>query len=104
MADAARRIIHGKTTNAGQNLLLLPDYALVPKDNIDEFVNHTEFQFQAMYGQDVRQNTDYTSIVNDRHLKRIQEILKDAQDKGATVSVVANTPEEFGRRMPVQLH
>lgn len=102
LADAARRIIHGKTTNAGQ-ICVAPDYALVPKDNIDEFVKSCKFQFQAMYGQDVRQNTDYTSIVNDRHLKRIQEILKDAQDKGATIISCGEYSEEFGRRMPVQL-
>lgn len=38
-----------------------------------------------MFGQSIENNENYTSIVNDRHLKRIQDILTDAQEKGARI-------------------
>ena len=41
-----------------------------------------------MFGQNITDNENYTSIVNDRHLKRIQDILTDAQAKGAPYSIL----------------
>lgn len=38
LADAAKRITHGKATNSGQ-ICVAPDYALVPQESIDEFVD-----------------------------------------------------------------
>ena len=80
LADAAKRITHGKATNSGQ-ICVAPDYALVPKESIDEFVEAAKSSFIKMFGHDIENNENYTSIVNDRHLKRIQDILTDAQEK-----------------------
>ena len=57
-----------------------------------------------MFGQNITDNENYTSIVNDRHLKRIQDILTDAQAKGARV-IPCDTYsfDQQGRRMPVQI-
>ncbi|MDU5864421.1 MAG: aldehyde dehydrogenase family protein, partial [Acinetobacter sp.] len=84
LADAAKRITHGKATNSGQ-ICVAPDYALVPKESIEEFVDAAKSSFIKMFGQNITNNENYTSIVNDRHLKRIQDILTDAQAKGARV-------------------
>lgn len=73
-----------KATNSGQ-ICVAPDYALVPKENIDEFVDAAKSSFIKMFGQSIENNENYTSIVNDRHLKRIQDILTDAQEKGAVL-------------------
>lgn len=103
IADAAKRILHGKATNAGQ-ICVAPDYALVPKDNIDAFVTACQTNFKAMFGDDIRQNPDYTSIINERHFKRISDILKDAQEKGAQIIPCGEySAEQFERRMPVHL-
>ena len=40
ISSAAVRVMQGKTMNAGQ-ICLAPDYALVPKDKLDEFVNES---------------------------------------------------------------
>lgn len=80
LADAAKRITHGKATNSGQ-ICVAPDYALVPKESINEFVDAAKSSFIKMFGQNITNNENYTSIVNDRHLKRIQDILTDAQEK-----------------------
>ena len=37
IADAATRITHGKSTNSGQ-ICVSPDYALVPRERVDDFI------------------------------------------------------------------
>jgi len=54
----------------------------------------------------VKDNPDYTTIINDRQHGRLQEILSDARDKGAEVIEVNPGNEYFGedtRRMPPHL-
>lgn len=84
ITDAAKRILHGKATNSGQ-ICVSPDYALIPKENIDSFISACKNQFTHMFGQNIDESPHYTSIINERHLKRIQAILQDAQDKGAQI-------------------
>ena len=103
IADAAKRILHGKATNSGQ-ICVAPDYALVPQESIQEFVIECKKNFIAMFGGNISKNPDYTSIINDRHQKRIQEILADAQEKGAQIiECSAYDVEKDGRRMPVHI-
>lgn len=103
ISDAAKRILHGKATNCGQ-ICVAPDYALVPKEKIDQFVEECKSNFTAMYGNDIRQNPNYTSVVNDRHLKRLQEILADAKEKGAQIVPCGEyNIEQDARRMPVHI-
>ncbi|MEN5174013.1 coniferyl aldehyde dehydrogenase [Acinetobacter higginsii] len=101
--DAAKRIIHGKAANGGQ-ICVAPDYALIPECKIEKFVFECKSHFKLMYGQDISSNLDYTSIVNERHLKRIQEILSDAKEKGAEIITCAEYNSlEFPRRMPTHI-
>ncbi|PRD21924.1 UNVERIFIED_CONTAM: calB [Trichonephila clavipes] len=103
LGDAAKRILHGKATNCGQ-ICVAPDYALVPKEKVREFAEACKTNFTAMYGQTISSNTNYTSIVNDRHLKRILEILDDAKQKGAQIIPCGKYDiEQDGRRMPVHI-
>jgi coniferyl-aldehyde dehydrogenase len=103
IADAARRITHGKATNCGQ-ICVAPDYALVPKESVDAFAEACKTTFQQMFGQSILNNLDYTSIVNDRHFQRIQDILADAKAKGARIIACADYHAEHdARRMPLHL-
>lgn len=103
LADAAKRILHGKATNCGQ-ICVAPDYALVPKEKVSEFAEACKTNFTTMYGQTISSNTNYTSIVNDRHLKRILEILDDAKQKGAQIIPCGKYDiEQDARRMPVHI-
>ena len=103
LADAAMRIVHGKATNSGQ-ICVAPDYALVPQENIEQFAQECKTHFDEMYGNSIRNNSNYTSIINDRHLKRIQEILADAEQQGAEVIACGEyNPEQDARRMPVHI-
>ena len=103
LADAAKRILHGKATNCGQ-ICVAPDYALVPKEKVSEFAEACKTYFTAMYGQNIHSNNNYTSIVNDRHFKRLLEILEDAEQKGAVVIPCGKYDiEQDARRMPVHI-
>lgn len=103
LADAAKRVLHGKATNCGQ-ICVAPDYALVPKEKVDQFVAECQANFTAMYGNNISQNSNYTSIVNDRHLKRLLDILDDAKAKGAQIIACGEYDrDKDARRMPVHI-
>jgi len=81
LKDAAERIAFGKTLNAGQTCVA-PDYVLVPEERIGAFV---EAYRQAVRGffPTLADNPDYTAIINQRQLARLNSYLSDATSKGA---------------------
>ena len=68
-AEAAPRIAFAKLLNAGQTCVA-PDYVLVPRARVDAFVTAMRGAVAKMYPRSPR-NPDYTSIVNDRHYRRL---------------------------------
>jgi len=92
--EAARRIAFAKLLNAGQTCVA-PDYMLVPRARADEFVAAMQGAVAAMYPSTVG-NPDYTSIVSDRHYRRLAGLVADAQARGATAvpMVAAAEPTE----------
>jgi coniferyl-aldehyde dehydrogenase len=99
LADAARRITHGKVFNSGQ-ACVAPDYALVPAEMLDDFVAATQAAFLAMVPQ-IAGNDDYTALINDREERRFLELLEDAKHKGATITRCG--PPGCGHRHPLHL-
>lgn len=85
-AVAARRIARGKLLNAGQTCIA-PDYALVRRSRIDEFVRHYQ-EATAQFYPRLIDNADYTSIVNQRHYDRLVKLVADARSKGAHLVTV----------------
>ncbi|MNZ49496.1 Coniferyl aldehyde dehydrogenase [compost metagenome] len=100
LADAARRIVHGKGTNCGQ-ICIAPDYALVPRGREDRFVAELRGQFQALYGARPASNDDYSSIIDERQFQRLQGLLEDARAKGAQVTVCGEIVP--GRKLPLHI-
>ncbi len=96
LADAAERIAFGKTLNAGQTCVA-PDYVLVPEDRVDGFVEAYRQAVKGFYPQ-LTDNPDYTAIINERQLGRLNGYLSDAEAKGARL--VPLFPEAQGRRLP----
>ena len=99
LEHAAERIAFGKTLNAGQTCVA-PDYVLVPRDRVDGFVSAYRDVVQRFYPQ-LKDNPDYTAIINERQLARLNGYLQDAQAKGARI--VPIYPEAQGRRLPQSL-
>jgi len=97
LQKAASRIMAGKTLNAGQ-ICLAPDYAFVPKDKTQEFVGAATRAVETMYPTGLKDNDDYTSIVNQRHYDRIQGYLEDARSKGAQVVELNPKSESFAQQ------
>lgn len=101
LATVAPRLAFGKLLNAGQTCIA-PDYAFVPRDRIDSFVEHMQRAVAAMYPR-LAANPDYTSIVSERHFARLQGLLEDARAKGAqivTINPAAETFDPAGRKQP----
>jgi coniferyl-aldehyde dehydrogenase len=105
LADAARRVMTVKTLNAGQ-ICLAPDHVYVPEESVEAFAGHAVAAVGAMYPA-LKENPDYTSIVNARHLARIQGLIDDARVKGARVVEINPAAENFSHqsahRMPPAL-
>ncbi|RKP56596.1 coniferyl aldehyde dehydrogenase [Pararobbsia silviterrae] len=86
---AARRIVHGKLTNAGQ-VCVAPDYAFVPQESVDAFCEHARRAHDAQAGD----GASATSMIDARGYARMEALLDDARDKGAHVIVCGpNSPE-----------
>ncbi len=97
MALTAKRVMMGKTLNAGQ-ICLAPDYVFVPKDKAREFVSAAEGAISTMFPT-LKDNPDYTSVINQRHYDRLMGYLDDAASKGAEIVVLNPAKEDF-RQQP----
>lgn len=91
--DAAARIMTGKMMNAGQ-ICLAPDYVFVPESKVEGFVTAVQKSVKTMYPT-LRENDDYTSIVNQRHFDRLKGYVDDAKAKGGRVIEVNPANEDF---------
>jgi coniferyl-aldehyde dehydrogenase len=89
--EAAQRIAYGKLLNAGQTCIA-PDYALVPSPLADTFADKVHSHMVAMYGREP-DNSDYTSIISDRHYARLESLVADAAAQGARIIQVAKSDD-----------
>jgi coniferyl-aldehyde dehydrogenase len=95
LKDAAERIAFGKTLNAGQTCVA-PDYVLVPEDRVGAFVEAYRQAVRGFYPT-LTDNPDYTAIINDRQLARLNGYISDATSKGALLIPLFDKGQ--GRRM-----
>ena len=91
---AALRIMSGKTLNAGQ-ICLAPDYVFLPEGSESSFVEAARNAVTAMFPNGLRDNDDYTSVVSNRHLDRLNSYLENAREKGAEVIALNPCDEDF---------
>ncbi len=80
---AAERIAVGKLLNAGQTCIA-PDYTLVREDQIEAFTKAFEAAVATLYPT-LADNADYTSVVSDRHYKRLTGLIDEARKRGARI-------------------
>ena len=93
---AATNIMAGKTMNAGQ-ICLAPDYVILPEESRDEFVKHATNSVAKMFPT-IKDNPDYTSIVNERHFDRLNGYVDDANEKGAQIVEINPADEDFSQQ------
>lgn len=93
LAKAASQIMFAKCFNAGQTCIA-PDYAVVPKGRLDQFVEDCKAAVAKMYPR-VGDNADYTKIISDGHYQRLKGYLDDARDRGAKIIELNPAKEEL---------
>ncbi len=75
------RIVFGKLVNAGQTCIA-PDYVLLPRARMAEFIELASKTMARMYPQ-LDQSTQYASIVSDRQYQRLAGLRDSALAAGA---------------------
>ncbi len=86
LKKAARNTMWGKFTNNGQTCIA-PDYLFVHESVKDKFVALLKENIQSLYGDNekIKANPDYCRIVNERHFERVNGLLNNAVEKGASL-------------------
>lgn len=101
--EAARRILWGKTYNAGQTCVA-PDFVIVPKGSgkafVDAIVGHYHRHFPAGAA-----DGSYTSVVDHRQFDRLRSVLDQAKSDGATIVEAEphTTDHASARKFPLTL-
>ncbi|KJH81121.1 coniferyl aldehyde dehydrogenase [Pseudomonas fluorescens] len=95
LEHAAERIAFGKTLNAGQTCVA-PDYVLVPQNRVGAFVEAYREAVRGFYPTLI-DNPDYTAVINERQLARLNGYIADATSKGALL--IELFEQSQGRRM-----
>ncbi|MCY1296108.1 Coniferyl aldehyde dehydrogenase [compost metagenome] len=95
LREVAERLAFGKLWNAGQTCVA-PDYVLIPRGKINELSQEIVHFIKKFYPT-LRENSDYTSIVNDRQYKRLKGLVNDAVKKGATAIEINPANEDLSK-------
>lgn len=90
---AIDRIVTGKLLNAGQTCVA-PDYLLLPQGDAEATARELAISIGRQYPR-LRDNPDYTSIIHERHLRRLQALIEDARQKGAQIIEVNPASENM---------
>ena len=96
LEKAAKRVMAGKTLNAGQ-ICLAPDYVFAPIDKEAEFVEAATAAVASMFPT-IKDNPDYTAIISQRHYDRIRGHIEDARAKGARIVEINPANEDFSQQ------
>lgn len=96
VAKTAARVMNGKTMNAGQ-ICLAPDYLLAPQEHVAPFVEAAKAAVGKMYPT-IKDNGDYTAIINQRHYDRVRTLIADAKSKGADIIEINPASEDFSQQ------
>jgi coniferyl-aldehyde dehydrogenase len=100
LAKAARCVAFGKMINSGQTCIA-PDYCLVPRAQLHIFASQLASAAATMF-PDSGMNPDYTSIISDRHLDRLQTHVNEARQAGSKIVTLGAAVQQT-RRMPLQI-
>lgn len=78
IAQAAKRIMWGKTLNSGQTCIA-PDYLLVHETVKDVLIVEINRVITELFGANPLQNPDYPKMINAKHYQRVKNYLQDGR-------------------------
>jgi acyl-CoA reductase-like NAD-dependent aldehyde dehydrogenase len=88
--------------NSGQTCIA-PDYVMVPEGRAKEFAEAAQAAYARMYPT-MKDNTDHTAIISDRHFARLQHLVQEAEENGVTVARSGSeAPDPETRKMPLTM-
>ncbi len=82
----AEKLVWAKFMNNGQTCIA-PDYVLVHESRLDTLLQHFKKHLEGLYGKNPQTSPDLARMVNDRHYRRVWELVEDAIQQGAQVAV-----------------
>lgn len=77
---AARRLLFGKTHNAGQ-VCLSANYILVERSALSQFIGELSSQYRVMMPKGAKNSPDYGRVVNKAHFRRLKKMLDETKGK-----------------------
>lgn len=77
---AAKRLLWGKTLNAGQ-VCLSQNYVLVDREVLDDFIKHLNAAFKEVFPQGAKASPDLCRVINERHFLRMKKMVDDSTGK-----------------------
>jgi len=80
LALTARRLMWGKTLNAGQ-VCMSQNYVLIDKDIVPTFIEFLKEAYKEMFPNGAKASPDLCRIVNARHFHRIKKMLDETKGK-----------------------
>ena len=89
----AKRLAWGKCLNAGQ-ICVAPDYVLVTKNAREALIKALIDQLDSFFPGNPKASDSYARIINDKHLHRLSESLRDATARGAKILYGGNLDEK----------
>ncbi len=105
LRDAAKRIAFGKFFNNGQTCIA-PDYILIEESVKQKFIDYLKKEIQLLFGEGhvIDENSPhYARIVNNKHFHRVNDLLKDAVEKGAKPEILGTINDGTNFIAPVIL-
>ena len=70
---------------------------MVPEEQLSRFVEEAQTAVSEMFPE-IKDNPDYTSVINERHYDRLNDYLEDAAAKGADVITINPSDEDFSQQ------
>jgi coniferyl-aldehyde dehydrogenase len=100
--NAVRNIIGTKMIKNGQ-MCIAPDYCLVPRERVAEFIELAQADYRNST-PDYAGSDDCTGIISERHMERVNRLLDEAREGGATVVALGDDEGDADtRRVPMSL-
>ena len=93
--EAVAKVVIGKLLNAGQ-LCVAPDYVFVPQESVEAFIAVAKAVVSKFFPT-LKDNPDYTSIINTRHFERLQGYLSEARAAGVELIELNAGAEDFSQ-------
>ena len=75
---SAKRLAWGKTLNAGQTCIA-PDYLLIHRSKIDQFISEFAKAIRELHGNDIKQSRHYVRLVSDKAFERVKGYMNDGR-------------------------